>query len=371
LRVEAVDVFAVRVKTDAKLVAGPFAYPSYQTVLVRVECDGKVGWGEAMTRISLGATTSILKEYFVPLLRDLRFEAPAEAWRSLWRALRVRGQTRGVAVEALSAIELALWDCYGKLRGRPLRDLLSGESRDTVPCYAGSIFESRGSLEGQAAVVESLGINKVKVKVGFGVERDRALLSRFRKIWPGGLIADANGAYDRDEALAAAEAFRSFDLSWFEEPAPGDDHDTYLELARHHYVPVGAGETWFVEDFTRPIQERLVDVVQPSVSRCGGVGVAWEVSRLSARHGIAFSPMVGMNSSISLAASIQLASASSNAAEVEYDPFGNPLVEGLTPGFPELKSGRLVVGRGEGLGVDVDMAFLRKHLVEHSSTRYG
>ncbi|HLQ03477.1 MAG TPA: enolase C-terminal domain-like protein, partial [Nitrososphaerales archaeon] len=150
---------------------------------------------------------------------------------------------------------------------------------------------------------------------------------------------------------------------WFEEPVPPDDLDGYRKISRDDdTLPLGAGETWFVSDFSQPIEEKLIDVVEPSVSRCGGMGVAWRVSRDAARRGIRFSPMLGMNSAVSLAASLQLAAAAKNLVGVEYDPFGNPLLNELSPGFPQLRAGKIQVPNGNGLGLEVDMTFVKKNI---------
>ena len=203
------------------------------------------------------------------------------------------------------------------------------------------------------------------MKVGFGAEKDFASLSEVRRSWEEcELIADANGFYESDEALKVAKKIKELDLAWFEEPVPPDDIDGYRKIAREDPLPVGAGEAWFVSDFAEPIEEKLIDVVEPSVSRCGGIGVAWRVSQDAARSGIRFSPMMGMNSAVSLAASLQLAAGAANLVAVEYDPFGNPLLDELSPGFPELTGGKIQVPHGNGLGLDIDMRFVKKNLEE-------
>lgn len=265
----------------------------------------------------------------------------------------------------MSGIEIAVQDAHARLMGSPVSDLLGRSRVSEVPAYAGSLFTSRGLLKSQVEVVKSLGLMGAKVKVGFGAEKDFASLSEVRRSWEEcELIADANGAYESDEALKVARKVKELDLAWFEEPVPPDDLDGYRKISREAPLPLGAGETWFVSDFAEPIEERLIDVVEPSVSRCGGMGVARRVSQDAAGRGIRFSPMLGMNSAISLAASLHLASAAINLAGVEYDPFGNPLLNELSPGFPRLKGGKLQVPKGNGLGLEVDMSFVKEALEE-------
>ena len=360
MKVESVDALPVRVKMKEALVGGGAGYDDYQSVLVKTVVDGETGWGEAMSRFSPAATAAMVK-WVGREIEGLPLENPGQAWQPVYRKLRARGQTRGIALEAFSGVEISMWDAYARLHQVPLRDLLSKKGAKEVSAYAGSLFESRGSLEAQVEQVKSMGLPGLKLKVGFGVAKDLDLLGRVRRGWDEGmLVADANGAYDSKEAARAMEAFREFDLAWFEEPVPSNDFEGYARLSKEGKVPIGAGETWFAEDFAVPVRERMVDVLEPSVSRCGGVDWELRIAKLAVENGLRFSPMVGANSAISLAASLQVAAAV-DCLCVEYDIFGNPLVTDLVHDFPSLNGGSLVVPGGNGLGIEVDERYARSN----------
>jgi L-alanine-DL-glutamate epimerase-like enolase superfamily enzyme len=357
MKVESLSSYPIRIKARERLRGGTFSYSYYQTVLVKATVDGVDGWGEAMTRSDPRAT-ALLVDHLAKGLVAKEFDEPSDAWEAIWRELRVRGHTRGTDVEAASGIEIALYDCAGKIRKTPLGRLFSKTPEARVPAFAGSIFESRGPLEGQVALAKGLGLIGAKVKVGFGVEKDRKVLEAVRKLWPGGmLVADANGAYDGPAAARACRAFSTLDLAWFEEPVLSDDLAGYASL-RGSKVKIGAGESWFAGDFDDPLSRGLVDVVEPSVSRCGGFRVEVDVARRAAAKGIGFSPMTGMNSAVSLAASLQAASVVRSVG-VEYNPFPNPLQTELAAGLDEPSGGSLVVPSGPGLGIRVDERFVK------------
>lgn len=359
MKIESVDAYPIRIKAKQSLRGGTFSYAYYQTVIVRAICDGVEGWGEAMTRFDPSSTSTMVK-FLGGKLRGTDPAAVSDAWEVVWKELRIRGHTRGVGVEALSGIEMALFDSYGKLQGKPVGGFFSKRLAKKVGVFAGSLFRSRGPMLQQVEVAKARGLLGAKVKVGFGVTDDVAILAEVRKDWRDGLIvADANGAYDVKVAAKACRAFGGLDLGWFEEPVLSDDMQGYSEL-KGLGVKIGAGESWFVRDFERPLAEGLVQVLEPSVSRCGGVGVEMGLAKEAAERNIGFSPMTGMNSALSLAASLQVASAFPTIA-VEFNPFPNPLQTDLVEDLPEPSHGTMRVPSGPGLGVTVDRRYVRAH----------
>lgn len=359
MRIESVEAFPVKIKASEGLSAATFAYTHYQTVLVKVRCDGVEGWGEAMTRLDTKASAEMVR-YLGSLVTGSNASDPGSAWETMWTALRVRGHTRGTDVEALSGIEIALFDCLGKLDRQPLSKLLSEGAGSRVPVYAGSLFESRGPLNEQALLARKMGLGGAKVKIGFGPERDLEMLQSVREVWPEALlVADANCAYDGDAALRACRLFKGLGLAWFEEPVMPDDWAAYRRL-KDVGVRIGAGETWFKGDLEAAIKERLVNVVEPSVSRCGGVAVAAESARAASKAGIDFSPMTGMSSAVSLATSVHLAAAFPSVG-VEFNPFPNPLQTELAGGIEKPSDGYLTVPDGPGLGIEVDEKFVNRN----------
>ncbi|MDE1853796.1 MAG: hypothetical protein KGI38_08640 [Thaumarchaeota archaeon] len=359
MKVESVQAFPISIKAQEKLRGGTFSYSHYQTVLVKAVADGIEGWGEAMTRFDPVSTATMVR-HIAKRIAGRDFGDVKSAWDQAWHELRVRGHTRGIDVEALSGIEIALYDCRGKAMRKPLNRLFSRSPKGRVPVFAGSLFESRGPLAEQVRLAKDSGMIGAKVKIGFGADRDRRILAGVRRQWADGmLVADANGAYDAAGAAKACSAFSDLGLAWFEEPVLSDDFEGYASL-KDSGVKIGGGESWFVGDFDAPLEEKLVAVIEPSVSRCGGVGVEMEVARRAASKGVSFSPMTGMNSAVSLAASLHAASANSSVG-VEYNPFANPLQTELTDSIGEPKDGTVGVPGGYGLGIDVDARFVKTH----------
>ena len=367
MRLQSVEAFPIQLRIGENLRGGSFAYTHHQAVLVRVSVDGVEGWGEAMTRFDPDAT-ALLVRYLAKGMLGMEFEEVRQPWDVSWRELRIRGHTRGTDVEALSGIEIALYDAVGQLTRKPLGSLFSSHPAKMVPVFAGSLFSSRGPLGNQVEEARSMGLAGAKVKIGFGAREDRRTLETVRRMWPDGmLVGDANGAYDARGAARASEAFKDLGLAWFEEPVPSDDIEGYARL-KGSPVKIGAGESWFVGDFRLPIEQKLVGVVEPSVSRCGGIGVEIDVAREAAKSDISFSPMVGMNSVVSLAASVHAASVCPSVG-VEYNPFPNPLQTELGEGLGKPSKGTMEVPRKPGLGITIDSRFVKAHSRETVHSR--
>jgi L-alanine-DL-glutamate epimerase-like enolase superfamily enzyme len=184
---------------------------------------------------------------------------------------------QGVAASAISAVDVALWDLKARLLELPLVSLL-GAARDDVSIYGRGGFTSylNERLQLQLGGWAAEGIPAVKMKVGrdAGADRERVRLAR-EAIGPGAqLFVDANGAYDRKQALAQAEAFAPFDVCWFEEPVSSDDLDGLRMMCRR--APAGmeiaAGEYGYEPQYFRRMADAgAVDVLQADATRCGGV----------------------------------------------------------------------------------------------------
>jgi L-alanine-DL-glutamate epimerase-like enolase superfamily enzyme len=210
------------------------------------------------------------------------------------RAVRNQGRD-GIAAAAISAVDNALWDLKARLLGVSLAALL-GMARDSVPVYGSGGFTSYSDerLREQFAGWAEEGVGAVKMKVGTEPERDPERVAAARSaIGPYvDLYVDANGAYERKQALALAGVFREQGVTWFEEPVSSDDLEG-LRLMRDR-APAGmriaAGEygydTWY---FRRMLEAGAVDVLQADATRCLGVSGFLQATALADAFGVPIS----------------------------------------------------------------------------------
>ena len=229
----------------------PFAYSQawYQrrgAMLVEIIGeDGVSGWGEAFGPPGL---TAPIADYYKPLLIGADAFATELHWQSLYNRLRDHGQ-KGLAIEALSAIDIALWDLKGRHLGLPVHRLMGGPMRSRVQAYATGFYRKHDGdavsyLVDEAQQRASAGFSAIKLKLGFGIQEDVRLCRTIRRAIGGTMtiMVDANHAYDAIAAIRVGRQIEELDIAWFEEPVPPEDLDGYREVKAALRIPIAGGE---------------------------------------------------------------------------------------------------------------------------------
>jgi L-alanine-DL-glutamate epimerase-like enolase superfamily enzyme len=336
--VRSVRARAFTVPTDAPEADGTLKWSSTTLVLVEVGAGGQSGLGFSY---AAAAAAALVNELLCDAVVGVDALSPAAAWQRMRRAVRNIGYP-GVASSAISAVDIALWDLKARLLDMPLSSLL-GRVRDTVPVYGSGGFTSYtdAQLERQLAGWVERGISSVKMKVGSHPERDpeRARRARAAIGEEVGLFVDANGAYERKQALSLAEVFvQEARASWFEEPVSSDDLEG-LSLLRDRApagMDIAAGEYGYdLFYFRRMLEAGAVDVLQADVTRCGGITQLLQVAALCASHG------VPLSAHTSPTVHAHVCSAIAPLAHVEYFHDHARIEEMLFDGAPELVNGGL------------------------------
>ncbi|HEY8375251.1 MAG TPA: enolase C-terminal domain-like protein [Nannocystis sp.] len=289
--VETVSAAAFTVPTDRPESDGTFAWDRTTLVLARVRGGGVEGLGYTYADAAAAALIA------GPLARAVLGEdalATAAAWAAMSRALRNLGRP-GLGAEALSAVDVALWDLKAKLLGVSLATLL-GPARTSAPIYGSGGFTSYddAALVAQLVGWVEQGISMVKMKVGRDPARDlhRVEVARAAIGADVELFVDANGAWTRKQALAQLRAFSQFDVRWAEEPVVASDL-AGLRLVRDR-APAGIDITggeygYLLADFRRILAADCLDVLMADGTRCGGVTGLLAVAALAEAHDIPLS----------------------------------------------------------------------------------
>jgi L-alanine-DL-glutamate epimerase-like enolase superfamily enzyme len=347
--VSGVRAAAYRVPTDAPESDGTFAWDATTIVVVEVEGGGERGLGytygdASVAGIASGALATAVAG--VDVLDTGAAHAAAAA------ALRNIGRT-GPGAMALSALDCALHDLKARVLGVPLWRLL-GAVRDCVPIYGSGGFTSYddAQLHDQLAGWADEGLPRVKIKVGRDPDRDAHRLAVARDAVGEGveLMVDANGAYDRKQALLWAHRFAERGVTWLEEPVSSDDVEG-MALVRGQGPPglaIAAGEyVWRETDALALVG--AVDVLQVDVTRCGGVTTTLVVDALARAHNVPTS----LHCAPALSAHVGAAMATLRHLEYFHDHVRIEAM--LFDGAPQVGPGGVLVPAADRAGLGLEL----------------
>jgi L-alanine-DL-glutamate epimerase-like enolase superfamily enzyme len=270
--IRSVTAHAYRIPTDAPEADGTIEWDATTLVVVEIEAGDCAGLGYSYA--SAAAVSVVANVLADQLVGNNPLDIPA-LWTAMLRSVRNVGRD-GIAISAISAVDVALWDLKARLLGISLADLF-GRARDAVPIYGSGGFTSYSveRLTSQlAGWVEDAGCKWVKMKIGAdpAADYDRVRAAS-EAIGDAELMVDANGAYTRQQALQFAFQFADLGVTWFEEPVSSDDLDGLASI-RENGPPgleIAAGEYAYNAYQSRALlQRQAVDVLQIDATRCGG-----------------------------------------------------------------------------------------------------
>jgi L-alanine-DL-glutamate epimerase-like enolase superfamily enzyme len=329
---------------------------------------------EGLSRVGSAMTSKALVAAGVALLRPMliseRPDEPARVTEKLRQSTFWQG--RGGAVEhAISGIDIALWDLFGKITGQPVSRLLGGNYRTRIKPYGSILFDEPGPLRETLQATVARGFRAIKLGWRPFGRRDRRtdeLLVRTARDAVGPdveLMVDAGGSeqfwpHGYKWAIETARMLAEYDIVWFEEALPPDDLEGFIELRRHSPVPIATGEVLTRRQSFRPFLERhAVDIVQPDCTKCGGLTEAWRIGWMAYDHNILLVPH-GWNTAVGLAADLHLTAALPVARYVEYLTPCVYLDELITEPFRPDAEGYLTVPEKPGLGIELNREALRR-----------
>lgn len=359
-------------------------FPERNSYLVRIETDtGLIGWGEGGQYGPPEPVAAVIDHVFAPKLIGRDPTEPVVIWEQLYAFSRDFGQ-KGTYVEAISAIDIALWDISGKAVGLPVSKMLGGAFRKQVKAYATGCYYPEKydnlpnileNLKLEATRYRDSGFDALKVKIGLlDLHADAERLRIIRQtVGPNvAIMVDANHAYSAATAIQMGKLIEKYDIRFFEEPVIPEDRAGYRRVRAEIPIPVAGGEAEFTRyGFRDFFCEGCVDIVQPDLTVCGGFTAFSQILALANAHGVLVVPHV-WGSGIALAAALQALAMIPpmphtanpiplrNEPMVEFDRTHNSLRDELLVEKFELVDGCVGVPQGPGLGVTIDEGALRR-----------
>ena len=388
MKIRRIGTLALSYKCDPPYMSAAGMQARRGGLLVEIETDsGIVGIGEAGTGGGPGAVTqAVVEQELAPLLLGedpLLIEAH---WQKMFGRTRTHGR-RGIIMNAISGIDIALWDIAGKVAGLPLYRLL-GACRDKVEAYASGGFYQEGKgvaeLAAEAEGYRARGFRGMKMKIG----RNPSTGTHLRQLLAGAeicevdpeedlrrvaavrealgprlkLMLDVNCAWSPAFAIEMGRALEPYRPYWIEEPVATDDIDGSAEVAGALATAIAGYETEVgLYGFRELITRGAVDIVQPDIAWSGGLSECRRIAAFAAAHHKMVAPHA-FSTAVTLAASLHFAAATANALALEFDQNPNGLRDDLLKEpLAADRDGFVHLPQRPGLGIELDPAALDRY----------
>ena len=316
MKINSIKSHVLRYELDKELGYSQQYYKHRTAHLVEVETDeGITGWGECFGPGNIAlANKYIVEKVIQPLIIGEDPINKEYIWHKVYNLLRDSGQ-KGMPVQALSGIDIALWDILAKKAKLPLYQLLGGKTNNKIPVYGYGMMLQKKTVEElcelfkkEANQIKEKNFKAMKMKVGLGPKDDLKLVSAVREAIGDNfkLMVDANHAYNKNDALYVGRGLDEMDIYWFEEPVAPEDYDSYKELKEKLKTNIAGGEAEFTKyGWNQLIKNNCIDIAQPEVCGLGGITEYLKISALAQAN---FIPIVNhvWGSALSVAVNLHL-----------------------------------------------------------------
>ena len=316
MKISSIKSHVLRYELDKELGYSQQYYKHRTAHLVEIETDeGITGWGECFGPGNIAlANKYIVEKVIQPLIIGEDPINKEYIWHKVYNLLRDSGQ-KGMPIQALSGIDIALWDILAKKAKLPLYQLLGGKTNNKIPVYGYGMMLQKKSVEElcelfkkEANQIKEKNFKAMKMKVGLGPKEDLKLVSAVREVIGNDfkLMVDANHAYNKNDALYVGRGLDEMEIYWFEEPVAPEDYDGYKELKERLKTNIAGGEAEFTKyGWNQLIKKNCIDIAQPEVCGLGGITEYLKVSALAQAN---FIPIINhvWGSALSVAVNLHL-----------------------------------------------------------------
>jgi galactonate dehydratase len=383
VRLAKIETFAVRIPRDISAAYGSAGSPAIlsngnryalaqtygtiysrdvESLIVKVTTsDGIVGWGEAQAPIAPEVVQEIIHVLLAPLLVTSDIASPPTVRQMLYDAMRVRGHFGGFYIDAVSAIDIALWDIEGKKAGAPLHRLFGDASRTSLPLYISGLTgttpaEQLDSLEQHL----KNGASAVKIFMTQEPSECLALVQEIRRRSGIAIFVDALWRLDPAGAIDFAQRLSHYDVGWLESPLAPEDTAGHQYLSQQSPVRIALGESYRTRFELRPFLEtKSIQVLQPDIGRCG-ITEGNVLAKMALDQHMATAPHISIGLGPQIAAAIHCAASWSNLEYVECNPRIYDIASHFLADKLSFSASVVAVPDKPGLGIEINEEELAK-----------
>jgi len=374
--IEKIEVFPLKVKKDHVYLGNTstldsqydyYLRPEYrcpysknmETLLVKITTkSGLSGWGEALAPVLPEVAGKIISNLFAPVLLGRSALDRGVIWNKLYDLMRDRGYYTGFMVDAISAVDCALWDLCGKAAGQPVWQLLGGAYRKEIPAYVSGLPVEK--LEDKIALAldwKAKGFKAIKLQIGYGIDEDLRIMAALREALGRDfrLMIDAHWNYTVPQAIRLARGLEELGVEFLECPLNPELSVGYAELAASVDIPVTMGEAdrthWQYKEL---LDKKSCDILQPDVGRCG-ITELMRIAELAELYGKPVAPHLSVGQGACIAATLQCDAALYNFYGIqEFQPSILPVANEFLTEPIRCENGCFTVPDTPGLGIEID-----------------
>ena len=330
--------------------------------------EGVTGLGETYTGIFAPLAVRGIVEALEPLLVGEDPTEVARLYHKMYSKTLFWARV-GAGLSTIGAIETALWDILGKVRGLPVHALLGGAVHSRLPIYAsGGLEKPLEETVEEMRRYRAEGFRAVKVRIGMGFARDLRKMQTVREALGDeiDLMVDAVQGHNPEpwsagEAIQIGKAMEPLRLRWFEEPCAATDYAGYAHVRRHLTIPISGGESsTAIHEFRNFFEAGSLDIAQPDTAHSGGIQECRKIAALAQSYGVEVA-FHSWASSVVLAPNYHLAFTVPNTSILEYPTWGYPLRDDLFVEPLRIEDGYLYPPAAPGLGVELTDEVRRKY----------
>jgi L-alanine-DL-glutamate epimerase-like enolase superfamily enzyme len=360
MKIESVVAYPVGLPLEENLQWGAMSVSTKGGIVVEVKTDeGLMGIGEAGFSSEYFSTVGpLINDQLGPLIIGRDPQDLSALWHDMMRSTHMWGR-RGIETYALSGIDIALWDLFGKITSQPVHRLL-GTAQNTVRAYFAPSFKHPDLAIKEAIQAAEMGYTAIKLRVDGNLKSAVSLVSQVRTAVGDSMdiMVDANMGYDRRGALALAKEFQDLGVFWLEEPIMSRSLSQYINdhswLADRVDLPLAGGESLLTRYEYIDLMAKLpFDYIQPDAASVGGISELKRIGDMASSWNLKLVPHIGCSSGtgIGLAAALNVILSCDNAPLIEVDAYGGLGWEGFLTNPLNVKNGQLISNNQPGIGV--------------------
>lgn len=339
-----------------------------ESCIVKITADkGLVGWGEAQAPLVPEVPATLIARLFGPAILGLDPTNPEVIYDRLYHLSHVRGHTASYTIDAISGIDIALWDIKARAENKPLNHLLGEIQSSKLPLYVSGLrrptLEERQNLA-KEKVAE--GFTGVKIFIGNTAEKTIAECGAIREAvgQKADLAFDAICCHDYDTAVRIGRGLDELNATWFESPIDPEDVAGHARLAKAIKTPLAIGESLrTVREFEPWLKQKAMQVAQPDIVRCGITG-GQQIIKQALAYGLQVAPHIGVCTAIGVAATWHVTSVIANPVSQEHQMDMFETANKVLNIPLHIEAGQAIVPTGIGLGIFVNEDFIRAHSSE-------